>query len=76
MLAEKEKVMIYIERAKKDYEEEKLKNEEMQKKLINNDGNVVESNDKLRSQIEKMKNEMNRINNYSIDIARDPAKAI
>jgi hypothetical protein len=37
------------------------------------DGNIDKTNQTLKEQIERMKNEMVRINNYSIDIAKNPA---
>jgi hypothetical protein len=76
MEAEKEKVRVYFERAKKDFTAEKEKNELLLKNLQEIEGSTTEQNAKLRLQIEQMKVKMDRINGYSIDIARDPARAI
>jgi hypothetical protein len=49
MLAEKEKLQIYLERAKRDLEDEKERSQELQKKMLDQDMNVNDANDKLRS---------------------------
>jgi|LauGreDrversion4_2_1035121.scaffolds.fasta_scaffold137596_2 hypothetical protein len=52
------------------------KNEDLRKKMLQNDGNAAKSNEILKSQVEKMRAEMVRVNNYSIDMANNPAEAI
>jgi len=76
MLIEKQKVNIYLERAGRDYQDELQKYEMLKKQIVDNDGNADVTNDRLRVHIEKMKKEMEQINNYSIDIAKDPSKTI
>ncbi|CDW82160.1 UNKNOWN [Stylonychia lemnae] len=76
MVKDKDKLKIYLDRAKKDLDEEKQKGQGLSKVLMEQDGNMDQTNSRLRDQIGKMKNEMDRIHNYSIDIAKDPAKAI
>lgn len=52
------------------------KNEDLRKKMLQNDGNAAKSNEILKSEVEKMRAEMVRVNNYSIDMANNPAEAI
>eukprot|EP00347_Sterkiella_histriomuscorum_P013604 403364082 len=72
----KQELEIFISGVKRDFQDEKDRNDKLTKQLIDIDGSQNATNEKLRTQIYKMKEEMDRINNYSIDIARDPASAI
>lgn len=63
-----------LERARKDLASEQERGESLRKKLMEQDSG--KSNEALKQQIEKMKAEMARINNYSIDMAKNPALAI
>jgi hypothetical protein len=44
--------------------------------MLQKDGNAAKSNQVLKDQVEKMRAEMVRVNNYSIDMANNPAAAI
>ena len=76
MQEEREKLKIYLDRAKKDLVEEKERTLILMKKLSEIDGKAEETNERMRDQMMKMKSEMEKINNYSIDISKDPARAI
>lgn len=58
--------------------DEELRGEELQDQLLRGrelDDNL-DQNDKLKTDIESMKNEMTRIKKYTIDIAGNPKAAI
>ncbi|TNV83239.1 hypothetical protein FGO68_gene4856 [Halteria grandinella] len=79
LIAEREKVKIYLQRAKKDFDEETLKNKVLKKQMLDSDGTSSKGTtqaEKLRTQIDKMREEMVRINNYNIDMSSNPAQAI
>ena len=74
-MSERDKLKIYVERAKKDLIEETRRNEILKRQLAegNDDDDVDSSNDGLKGKIDKMRKEMERINSYTIDMASNPA---
>ena len=75
MTSERDKLKIYVERAKKDLIEETRRNDILKRQLAegNDDDDVDSSNDGLKGKIDKMRKEMERINSYTIDMASNPA---
>lgn len=76
LIRTRDQLKIFIERVKRDVAEEEKNYQYLKQKLLELDGSMDNANKELRIQIDKMKAEMIRINNYSIDIARNPAAAI
>ena len=73
-MSERDKLKIYVERAKKDLIEETRRNEILKRQVADgNDDDDDSSNDGLKGQIDKMRKEMERINSYTIDMASNPA---
>lgn len=75
MRAERDQLKIFIERAKKELATETLRNRQMVDILASAEESSNQ-NQALREQIQTMRAEMTRINNYSIDMSNNPAQAI
>lgn len=76
LIRTRDQLKIFIERVRRDVGEEEKNYQYLKQKLLELDGSMDNANKELRIQIDKMKVEMIRINNYSIDISRNPAAAI
>jgi hypothetical protein len=64
-----------LDRAKRTLAEETKRNDDF-KVLLMKDETPTQSTEKMKKQIEKMRNEMQRINSYSIDMSTNPSQAI
>ena len=73
---EVQQLKVYTDRANKDLQEEIERYEWLKEKLAVQEDDTGDSNNRLRLQIEKMKDEMHRVSLYSINIANDPSNAI
>ncbi len=75
MIAERDKNLIFIDRAKRTLAEENERNNDLKARLMQ-DETASSTAEKMKRQIEKMRNEMQRINSYSIDMSTNPSQAI
>ena len=76
MKSDYQKVKVYLDRVKRELKDENNTNEVLKLQLKQHDGDLDIANQKLKDQIDKMKDEMRRISGLSINIAKDPANAI